>query len=169
MAKKVHSPKSRRVESTPRLLQPEITFRRFWVPRAAMREVPKVEIPEGEKSPERFPLELGIAVKVLVSDEKVGRVLLKLSVKGDPRTKPYQVEVELVGEFVARDSTREAVAEFCRDAGPTLLFPYARQIIDRMTSDGFYGPIRLDPIYLRQMLVEQGWQGDALSPDVSTT
>jgi preprotein translocase subunit SecB len=105
-----------------------------------------------------------------VSAENVGRVVLKLTVTGDPRTKPYRVHLEIVGEFAGKeDASRDDVSTFCREAGPTLLFPYARQIIDRMTSDGFYGAIRLDPIYLRQMLTEQVWQNEPGEVENSAT
>ena len=140
--------------------QPEISFRKLWVTRAAFQELAKLAAAEAE-APQGYPVELGIAVKVLVSPENVGRVLMTLSVNGDQRSRPYRLHLEIVGEFAGKSgASRDEVLGFCRDAGPTLLFPYARQIIERMTSDGFYGPIRLDPIYLRQMLTEQTWQNE---------
>lgn len=157
--------KHRRTAPTPKaaqpeVRQPEISFRKFWITRAAFQELPKLAAAEGE-APQGYPVELGVAVKVAVSEEKVGRVLMTLSVNGDQRSRPYRLHLEIVGEFAGKSgASRDEVLGFCRDAGPTLLFPYARQIIDRMTSDGFYGPIRLDPIHLRQMLTQQVWHNE---------
>lgn len=46
----------------------------------------------------------------------------------------------------------EHFAIFCRNSAPTILWPYVRQAASLLTSDGRYGPLRLDPISIAGLL-----------------
>jgi preprotein translocase subunit SecB len=75
--------------------------------------------------------------------------------------------VTVAGIFSGENVTAELLNEFCRTAGPTILFPYVREIVHKLTADGAYGPIRLDPINVQAALATAEWgdvNGDPSAP-----
>jgi preprotein translocase subunit SecB len=144
--------------------QSGVVFVRFWVSKCEMSEVAKLEPPPKEKTPNRFPIELAINAGVKVSSEGPAFSILTVAAKGDPHYRPYEVAVEVVGEFVAQQGHQADMILFCREVAPTILFPYARQIIDRMTSDGRFGALRINPINVRAVLSRSQWEENPTNP-----
>lgn len=151
------------------LAHPNIGFIRFWVPSMTMREIAKAQSSE-EPPLGGYPIQFSVGARVTTANAtqaKVGHLFLDFSLKGDPRDKPYELQLQIVGEFAMRDGSHEDLATFCREVGPTLLFPYVRQIVDRMTSDGQHGSVRISPLNIRAMLGPESWtkQDDRPAPD----
>ncbi|MFN0179768.1 MAG: protein-export chaperone SecB [Gemmatimonadales bacterium] len=116
--------------------------------------------------PERGPLvviptnlEVGVGVVRPPSDPTLAEVTLRVSATPDQSFLPYQVVVAITGSFKAPNDTNEdAFAEFCRQAAPAILWPYARALITQVTADARFGPLRLDPVNLTALLRKDGWQ-----------
>jgi preprotein translocase subunit SecB len=125
-----------------------------------MQEVAQAPIGEGETAPERCEIGLSINLRVGASKNGVGRVMMTTTVTPDPRVKPYQIEVRVVGEFEAVNSSPAEFQLFCRQVAPGILFPYIRQIVDTATLDARYGVVRLDPINLNAFLEREEWKAD---------
>ena len=102
-------------------------------------------------------LEIGASVQ-LASDARSAFVRLDTRVLPDTKFQPYKIEVTLGAIFTSQDATAEQVIEFCRVAGPTILFPYVREIVHRLTMDAPHGPVRLDPVNVSQMLNTSAWE-----------
>ncbi|MGL9717116.1 MAG: protein-export chaperone SecB [Wolbachia sp.] len=75
-------------------------------------------------------------------------------------------ETKYCGIFSIENFT-ELSAEEARQAlfigGPTFLFPFAREIIARVTSSGGFPPLMLDPIDFEAMYEQQGQQQSTVS------
>ena len=84
-------------------------------------------------------------------------VKLGIALKSDPLVKPYEIELDVVGLFDTPNGTPEQLIDFCRSVAPNILFPYIRQVIDKTTSDGRYGEVRLDPANLSALLPADQW------------
>lgn len=52
---------------------------------------------------------------------------------------------------------------FCKSAAPSILFPYIREIVHRMTIDAPNGVVRLDPINISAALNSTEWQVSEVS------
>jgi preprotein translocase subunit SecB len=144
--------------------QPGVGFVRFWVSNCEMREVQKLEPPAGQPAPKAFPIEIAMAAGVKVSREGPAFSILTLAAKGDPHYRPYEVTVEVVGEFVAAPGQQVDLASFCKEVAPNILFPYARQIVDRLTADGRFGPLRINPLNVRAILSQSKWEQNPNNP-----
>lgn len=141
-----------------------VAFVRFWVSRCEMSEVTKLEPPSDQPAANRVAIEVTVAAGVKTSPDGPAFSILSVAAKGDPRYRPYEVTVEVVGEFVAEQSPQADLIAFCKEVAPTILFPYARQIIDRMTSDGRFGALRINPLNVRAMLSQNMWQKNPTNP-----
>lgn len=85
----------------------------------------------------------------------------------DPRHQPYRIEVVLSGIFVAGEGVTEAeLTFFAQNAVPTILWPYVREAVYRITQDARYGPTRLDPINVSGVLAQPGWEEVRPAPSV---
>jgi preprotein translocase subunit SecB len=144
-------------EPSPTVSVPEFQFERFNVVRLIFQEVPKVALAEGEQWAPPHAIQMSINVTVGVSDALLAQVRLVLGVKPDPRVKPYEIQVEVVGQFSTKNGTRDQLAGFCRSVGPTILFPYVRQLIDGVSSNGRYGKVRLNPTNIQAVLGATEW------------
>lgn len=144
-------------------------FHQFGVVRALFQELPKVPLREGEQATQGLRTNLG--AKVMVGG---GRAEVRLSVTllPDPHAKPYEIQVEVVGNFSIENGTDEQLGAFCRINAPTILFPYVRELVSRISADGRYGPIRLNPTNVAAILKEDNWSSEsallgAQSPDTA--
>ena len=73
------------------------------------------------------------------------------------------------GTFKAEESVAEDdLTRFARTAVPIILFPYLREQVHRVTMDGTYGPVRMDPVNLASLLGPEGWQQVSLGDDPGT-
>lgn len=166
MPKRTRARRQRQTDSTEAPPTVGVIFKRFWVAQALMREIPEEPRPEDEPAAYPITLDMSIAIKV-AREEPVAFAGLTVDVKGDPRSKPYEVRVEIVGEFRAIPGQSPDLGEFCREVAPTILFPYVREIVDRLTRDGRYGTIRLDPLNVRAVLAHGTWKPMPVSPTPS--
>ncbi len=57
-----------------------------------------------------------------------------------------------------KELSEEEVRQALFIGGPTFLFPFAREIIARVTSSGGFPPLMLDPIDFETMYEQQGQQ-----------
>jgi preprotein translocase subunit SecB len=73
---------------------------------------------------------------------------LKLSIKASTETTPvFHVELLYGGLFQLQGVSEQDIEPMLLIECPRYLFPYAREIVARATSDGgFYPPFMLDPI-----------------------
>ena len=137
--------------------QPTFRFARFVVVRSEMEELPLVAAADDQASPPApAQTDLEVGARVTVS-EHLGVLALELTVRPDPRVKPYQVHLVAVGEFVMTAGTREQFIAFLQNNAPVILFPYVRQRVESLTADGRYGGVRLDPLNLQPLLNRNAW------------
>jgi len=85
-------------------------------------------------------------------------VWLNIKIAPGPNSKPYTIALELVGTFsIAAEVPREVLIRFCQTNALAILFPYVRQAINEVTSNGRYGPLRLPLLNLQALLQEGAW------------
>lgn len=88
-----------------------------------------LETGANQKGPEHYESTLHITVKVLIE----GRVM-------------FLVEVVYAGLFLLRNLPKEHIPSMLGIECPNILFPYVRQIISYMVTQGGFKPMVLDPI-----------------------
>jgi preprotein translocase subunit SecB len=146
--------RSREVLRAETATPPRFHFRHFAVTRALFQELPKVALQEGEKPTER--LRTNVTAKAMVGDKRA-EVRFSMTLLPDPHTQPYEIQVEVVGAFSTEDGSDEQLGTFCRVNAPAILFPYMRELVNRISADGRYGPIRLNPVNIAALLKEDDW------------
>jgi preprotein translocase subunit SecB len=140
---------------------PQFKFDRFGVTRAVFQEVPKTELPEGEKPSGQLRSNLGVKVTVGPGHAEVR---FGMTVLPDPRFQPYEIHVEVVGMFSTDNGTDEQLGDFCRANALAILFPYVRELINRISADGRYGSVRLNPANVVALLSESSWSTEPSLP-----
>jgi preprotein translocase subunit SecB len=147
--------------------QTPITFRfsRFTVGRIVFLELAKTPIADGEQVSDPGQLHINVSVRAALADSgDMAEVRMLVAVTGDPRVKPYDIQVQVSGEFSAKNATQEQLGLFCRNNAPTILFPYVRQLVESITIDARYGRIRLQPINIPALLAKGEWQDEQQTP-----
>lgn len=91
-------------------------------------------------------------------DHEEAIVTLKIGITGDPKWMPYFVEVDVVGVFTCTAGFPKQFDSFTKVNAPTILFPYVREMVFRLTTDGPFGAIRLDPINVASVLGQNTWK-----------
>ncbi|GAB0058811.1 Protein-export protein SecB [Candidatus Magnetaquicoccaceae bacterium FCR-1] len=91
-----------------------------------------------QKGPEHFEATLHITVKVLV-----GEVTL------------FLVDVTYAGLFLMRNIPREHIAPMLGIECPNIIFPFARQVVASLVTEGGYTPVVLDPINFMALYQQQ--------------
>jgi preprotein translocase subunit SecB len=135
---------------------PVFHFKKFSVVRLVFQEVRRPE-GAGAPAPGTYRLELRVSAGVSLLSGGNAEVKLGIALKSDPLVKPYEIELDVVGLFDTPNGTPEQLIDFCRSVAPNILFPYIRQVIDKTTSDGRYGEVRLDPANLSALLPADQW------------
>lgn len=136
---------------------PTFGFQRFAFKNIVFSEVDQAPLAEGEPTPPRR-VRTGLTAKVGLSDDgRTAQVQLTIDVTPDPRVQPYEIHVEIAGIFTTKDGTPEQLGLFCRQTGPTILFPFVRQMVHSLTTDGVYGPVLLKPVNLLSQLAPDKW------------
>lgn len=110
---------------------------------------------ENPNAPDIFVTEhpdQGIEFNLAVQNRQVGEehweVALKISAlaRNDESKKViYQVEVEQAAVFLIRNVPEEHIALLLNVDCPTIIFPYTRQLISQLTTDGGFTPLLLEP------------------------
>jgi preprotein translocase subunit SecB len=109
-------------------------------------------------------IEVGASVQ-LSMDRTGAFVTLDIKVTPDQQWQPYRLEVTIAAAFRAQDSSPEDLLTFCRVAAPSILFPYVREIVHRLTMDAPDGPVRLNPMNISQLLNQTEWAVKTDEPD----
>jgi preprotein translocase subunit SecB len=140
------------------LTQSVFSFDSTGVVRFLLSEVPLVPVATGDDASafNSVNVELGANINMLADGRAEFR--LKMRVTPDPRKRPYLIELELAGAFSATGASSEMLLKFCQAGAPAIVFPYARQIINEVTSNGRFGPIRLPLMNLNGMLATGVWE-----------
>jgi len=112
-------------------------------------------------------VEVGASVK-LFADLNGAFVELNVKCIPDQEWQPYKLEVKIAAVFQAQGGTADELLNFCRVAAPSILFPYIRETIHRMTMDAPAGTVRLDPMNISSLLNQTEWQvSQVTAPDPS--
>ncbi len=138
---------------------PEFRFVGLWVNRVAFQSEEPLGMVPGEIPPGKVPYRLGFTVGAGISDDgQRAQITLTVTVEPNQQMRPYKVEVAVTGRFetVPGTATPKDFDTFCRSNVPAILFPYVRELVHRVTSDGPYGAVRLDPVNLVNLVPE--WQ-----------
>ena len=109
---------------------------------------------ENPKAPESLRIEgkpaidLGVELSAQGRPDGLFEVDLKLSIKATNETTPvFHVELVYGGLFQLNNVAPADIEPLLLIECPRYLFPYAREIIARATSDGgFYPPFMMDPL-----------------------
>lgn len=163
---------STRVENTaPPTAVPATTvfaFNAFHVMGVLFEQVPLVPLAQGEQAPTLGQdTQMGVQAVASIATDNIGLLRLAVTIVPNPRIQPYKISVDVQGTFSMVTGTREQLAEFCRVNAPMILFPYIRQIVDRITVDAPYGAVRLNPMNITQWLNQTPWK-DAPVPTAET-
>jgi preprotein translocase subunit SecB len=113
--------------------------------------------PESRPAALELKIEVGASAQ-LAADGKGAFVTLQTKVVPDAQWQPYRIEVTVAAAFGSPNSTTEQVLTFCRVAAPSILFPYVREIVHRLTMDAPHGMVRLQPLNIAAMLNETEWK-----------
>lgn len=133
-----------------------VAFNKFSVLNVVFHEVPRVPLADGEPIPQAYGMQLNLTAAVGIN-ENIAEVRIAANVTPDPKVKPYNIHVEVIGVFSTKNGTPEQLGEFCRQVGPTILFPYIRELVHKTTQDGRYGEVRLNPMNVQQELNKNPW------------
>jgi preprotein translocase subunit SecB len=128
-------------------------FDGFWVDSVSLENAPRAERLEGEEKPKKVDCTFRPSGQLVVNPEaRRAELALNVGVAPDPKWQPYVISVRVVGRFSQAAGPIEQFAQFLRMGAPAILFPYIREIIDRLTADGKYGRVRLNPVNIQAML-----------------
>src|SRR5262245_42693263 len=97
---------------------PQFQFVAFAANKISFEHVQRVRPEQDETKPAQanYDLVVGASIKTLQNNQV--EVSLGLTVKGDPKWLPYKIEVEVLGRFLAVNSTPEQLDQFCRLGAP---------------------------------------------------
>lgn len=143
---------------------PTYSFTALGVTRLFFRELDRPDPDAPVKKDGRVKADIGFGLKVGLISESKADVTLQAKVVPEPQSKPYMIEVEIVGRFGVKAGTRDDFVNFCRHNAPVILFPYVRQLVHQLTSDGRYGPLRLGPMNLQAAMAKGEWKEEAVPP-----
>jgi preprotein translocase subunit SecB len=139
------------------------------VTRVLFQEIARVPIPEGDPPPKPSNPKIELGVRITMLADRRAEVMITVVVTPDPRVKPYDIQVDLGGVFTVRgEGTQEELTDFCQKAAPTILFPYIRQTIASVTSDGRYGRVLLPLLNLQNLIDSDKWVREGILPDGTT-
>jgi preprotein translocase subunit SecB len=131
---------------------PRFLFDRFVVQRVVFEELLPASSAPGAVRPSHVPTTINITLRVEMHEELAqARSVLTVETLPDAAWQPYRIEVVVVGFFREEHGNRSLLEAFCVTSAPSILFPYVRGIINDVTRDGAYGPVRLNPIGIRNL------------------
>ena len=146
---------------------PETTARfilnKYMVSRAIFEEVERGPREANEQKPAQLVTAIEISVGVqdvqLTSAPTLPAAFVTMTARLRPDLKwqPYRIEVEVRGLFSAENTDKVVFDQFCRQAVPPILLPYVRQIVHQLTVDAAFGPVRIDPLNVAQILDQTKW------------
>lgn len=117
---------------------------------------------ESPQSPQIFaqPFQSSMDLQVKVDPQQVGeehwQVALRLTVTVRiEETVAFLVEVEQAGLFVIRDFPEADMAHLLNSYCPTILFPYAREVVANVSLKGGFPPLELQPLNFDALFAQQ--------------
>ncbi len=133
-------------------------------------EIGIAEIAEGAIKPtDEYEVQTTVTMSLAFTDDRSSaQVVLMVTVDPDPKARPYKIYVELEGIFSGHDITDDSFVRFCKTAAPSVLFPYVREMVSKVTTDARYGSIRIKPMNLTG-LADPGNELPKADPDVETS
>ena len=105
-----------------------------------------------------------LGLQVMIQNTKVDEhhheVVLKLrgENKGDQDETLFIVEVDYAGLFLIKDMPQEQVGQLLGIEAPSLLFPFARQALMSVVTDGGFRAPTLEPINFHALYMQQQQQ-----------
>lgn len=124
----------------------------------AIYEFLGVAAPQDKERP--VVLNVGIEISAsaqIAKDGTAAFVKLDTKVLPDQEWQPYRIEVGIGAAFSSQGGTADDLLKFCQIVVPSILFPYIRETVHRLTSDAPNGPVRLNPMYISQLLNQTDW------------
>jgi len=136
----------------------------------ALYELIGVVVPGSKPIPPVVNVGLEVAATVELSSDPSGAfVKLDIKVIPDKEFQPYRIEVTIGGIFTSPDATTDELLQFCRVAAPSILFPYVRETVYRLTLDAPHGVVRMNPVNISQILNAGGdWNVVTPEPGAAT-
>jgi len=111
---------------------------------------------ENPNAPEVFTLpgsqpaiEINMGVENRQIDDNHWEVAIKISIisrDNEADKLQFEIELEHAGIFFIQNVPEEHMAGLLAVECPTIIFPYTRQIISQMTTDGGFMPLLLEPL-----------------------
>ena len=145
-----------------------IHLRGIFVTDLEFHEIPSAIVGADPKGHEPMPIQLTLNVVAGMTEAGTeSEVRLQAEIVPDPKRRPYTIKVAVVGQFAIEGGTSAELLAFSQQQAPSIIFPYLRQIVDRVTIDARFGVVRLDLVNLQTMFDPAKWQGLA-SPDASS-
>lgn len=124
----------------------------------------------GETRPMIVNLGVEIAASVeLRASGKAAFVRLDTEITPDPKWQPYQLEVSIAAAFASPNASEKDMLTFCQVAAPSILFPYIREMVNRLTMDAPFGSVRLNPMNVAALLNETDWQISRSDPSQTSS
>lgn len=144
----------------PQVRESNFYFDRIGVARFVLNEVALQPVEEGKSRSDykQVTIQFGAGISLLANGKADFR--MQLRVVTDPRSKPYEIELELVGTFSTQSGDSDALLAFCQSSAAPIMFPYARQIVNEVTSNGRFGPVRLALMNFHGVLAGGIWEQD---------
>lgn len=111
---------------------------------------------ENPNSPEVFAIqdvqpkiEMNMGVENRQVDDNHWEVVLKINIQSRDQTEDklmFEVELEHAGVFFIRNVPAEQMGAVLAIECPTIIFPYTRQLVSQLTTDGGFMPLILEPM-----------------------
>lgn len=139
---------------------PPFFFDGFAVREVVYRTLEREPCAPDEKRPERLVVKYHVSGRLQFSASgKEALITMRISVRPDPKWQPYDVEATIVGKFRTGTSEAGEFLQFCQLGAPAILFPYIRQRIHSVTTDGEHGALLIDPMNT-QALFANNWMDE---------
>lgn len=151
--------------------QPEFGIQRIFVKDLSFEAPQTPEIFQQEWKPE-LNLQLNTNSKPLAED--VYEVTLKVTVTANSNDKTaFLVEVAQAGIFELRKFPAEQIHAVLGTVCPSILFPYAREVVSDLVARGTFPPLYLSPVnfealYAEHLAKEQGNVGSQEQSSIIT-
>jgi preprotein translocase subunit SecB len=107
---------------------------------------------------------MAVTVSIYMSpDGRQSEVRFDVTLRPDPLWRPYKIHLILSGFFATPEEGRvDDLRDFSQRGAPNILWPFIRDYVYRITGDGLYGPLLLDPTYVGQAIQAAQGPGQAV-------
>lgn len=102
-----------------------------------------------------FDLGLSVGSEKVGDDQFAVRMKLKAEGKTQDGKPAYLAEMEFVGVFMLKNIPTQHIAPVLGIEAPSLMFPYARQVLMQSITDGGFRPGLIQPINFAHLFMQQ--------------